>query len=202
MKEKKCKSCNKIKKISNFRIRTNKHGYHYETNCKECERIYDINRRHTLKGKIKSLYRSQVNHSKKRNMNKPNYSLVEFTNFLLKDDWFIQHYETWILSDYNNYFAPSIDRKNDYESYTLNNIQVLYWFENRNKSFNDRKNGVNNKSNKAVIRIDKITGEKKQFHSIQYAARQTNGYAANIHKALNKQIKSAYGYYWYYKKDV
>lgn len=50
---------------------------------------------------------------------------------------------------------------------------------------------------KHIFGVD-VFGNSKTFDSLLEAAKSVNGFSSNICKCLKNQIKSAYGYKWYY----
>lgn len=186
-----CTKCNIEKDILNF----NKNRYE----CRDCQRIYKLKYRHTIKGLLSKIYSSQKETSIKRHHVPPSYTLEELTTFILKKDNFNSLFINWEKSNFNKMLVPSMDRINDYLPYTLNNILLTTWQENKNKYHREHKNGINNKASVAVIGINKNTGKTIEFYSISKASRDLNIHLGNIWDTCAGNRASAGGYYWKYK---
>ena len=74
----------------------------------------------------------------------------------------------------------------------------MTWKENRIKSNEDRKNGINNKANKAVVKMDLNEVELEVYHSQSYAERETSIRHSGIWAACNGKQKTAGGFKWKY----
>ncbi len=152
--------------------------------------------KHTKYGLIAVIYGCQRTHSKYRNDPMPDYSLLELRDWIFSQPTFNKLYENWMLSGYEKMTKPSCDRLDDYQPYTLNNLQLITWAENKRKGELDRKNGINNKQNKAVIQMS-LDGEFiAEYYSGRQAQRKTGISQSNIGKCCRGSYKSANGYYW------
>ena len=155
--EKYCSKCKTDKSIADFY--RNKSRYDgVDSYCKSCSNLLKVDFRKTKKGLISVIYGHQVSHSKARGHNAPNYTKKELINWCLSQIKFHSLYYLWVESNYNKWDSPSCDRKDDYKPYSLNNLQLLTWLENKRKSELDRKNGVLNKTNKAIKQFAKRLG--------------------------------------------
>lgn len=93
----------------------------------------------------------------------------------------------------------------DYKSYTLDNIKLVSFQENEDKSHKDRKGGKNNKASYEVLQYDLEGNFINKYYSMQEAGRQTGINHANIravahyNAGLSKIVRlSAGGYNWKY----
>lgn len=145
------------------------------------------------------MYDTQIRNCKDRGYSLPKYTKEEFKKWLLENSTFICLYQEWVNSNYQKELKPSIDRLNDYKTYSFDNIQIITWKENRIKAYKSMKEGGNNKNNKAV---DWFTAEGifiKRFHSINEAERQTGIKALVIHKHCEKLVTPRkYKPFWKY----
>lgn len=150
----------------------------------------------TIKGLINTIYNHQKETSKKRSMRLPTYSESRLYDFIVSNDSFESIYSEWVKSNYITELRPSIDRLNDYIGYTLDNIQLMTWGENKAKGHNDRREGRNNKTSKAVDQFDLDGILLNTFHSIAEANRQTKATRYAIRSCCKGDRKTAGGYKW------
>lgn len=145
-------------------------------NNKTMKSISEKNRqyRRTINGFINNIYRNQKSTSLKRKFKPPEYTLKELRCWCVSNSKFLDLFNYWKDSGFNKRDAPSLDRIDDYKHYTINNIQVMTWEENRIKSYKDKKSGRNNKVN---VMVNKFSIENIficSYHSISYASRENN----------------------------
>jgi hypothetical protein len=194
-----CSSCGENKILSEFyKHKKNKDGLRYF--CKECNKSKTIKYQRTEKGLIYKIYEKQRVSSKKRKHNPPNYTKEELCEWVLSQDNFKNLYKNWVDSNYFTKLTPSIDRLDDYKPYTLNNIQVVTWEENLNKSYNDRKSGINNKGSKKVYQYSLEGDFIKEYYSVAEAFRQTE--IRHISEVCNDIYKTTGGFKWSYEKQT
>ena len=146
----------------------------------------------------------------------PNYSKQELKDWILTQPNYKDVIDNWRANNHTRNSSPSVDRKDDYLPYTLNNLkQFMSWGEHNKKSRADRKNGINNKHSKAVVGTNIKTGEIVEFYSMHEAERRLGISSSLISgvcigkkqkKGKNKNgetrysiPKSAGGYKWEYK---
>jgi len=142
------------------------------------------------------IYSHQKENSKRRGHNAPSYSLDEFREWLFSQNNFEYLYNNWKNCNYEKMLSPSVDRIDDYKGYSIDNISLTTWYENKKRGHQDSKNGINNKNNKSVYMIDFNFNKKKYFHSVMEASRRTGIDRAHISSCCNGKRKSAGGYYW------
>jgi len=155
--------------------------------------------RHTRDGFIASLYNSQVSRSKKRGHAKPSYTKSELSAWVYGQVNFDSLYLNWVNSGYSRDKAPSVDRADDYQGYSLSNLlRICTSRENSDRSYLDRKEGLSNKTNKEVTqrRLDDTIVAK--YHSASKASRETGISLGAISECANGKIKHARGYRWTY----
>ena len=165
---KKCSCCNIIKDLSYF-SKSSKSKDGYECRCKQCDKNRYDNYSKSKKGLINKIFRSQKQHSRDRGMDIPIYTLNELYDWVVSQDNFDGLYNAWIDSNYEKDLVPSINRIDDYKSYSLDNIEIITFKENRLKANEDMKNGTNNKQSKKIVvyKNDSCI----EFHSIAEASR-------------------------------
>lgn len=197
MREKKCKMCNVEKPVSEFhKSKKPKDGLKLE--CKQCHSIRAKLYSRTKKGLITNIYNHQKLKSKKRGYNLPTYSKQELKDWLFSQNNFHVLFDNWKISGFKKHLIPSVDRINDYQSYTMENIQVMTWEQNNAKGYADIKNGINNKKSKAVTGINIYTGVAVVFYSMREAARQTGINRRSIFRCCQGKQNTAGGYEWDY----
>lgn len=194
----KCARCGIPKSFNEFMKRDNRPlGISYH--CKACENIRKKNHRRTKEGLISLIYKSQRTISRRRNHPMPSYSVGELKKWVFEQHIFHLLYNNWKEGGFQKCLAPSCDRKDDYKSYTIDNLQLMTWQQNNNKAYRDRINGINNKTNKAVIGIHKNNGHEVTFYSMSEAFRRTG--ICNISSVCLGKTKSAGGYIWKFKNQ-
>ena len=184
-----CICCNIEKQLHEFPHRKiSKDGR--RNNCHDCKNIYLKSYRKTKYGLIQKIFNDQFKNKSKT----PNYTINKFYKWVINQDLFHTIYENWVNSEYKKDLVPSIDRINDYLPYSIENIQILNWYNNREKYYNDVKNGINNKRSKRVLQCN-LNGEIIFIHnSIQIASKNTNINASGISKCCNGKIEKIRGY--------
>lgn len=193
-----CGNCKENKDLILFPKNKNKKlGYGHT--CKIClKSIIDESNR-TMSGVIRSIYNGQKRSSKYRNMEEPNYNKEHLEIWLYKNN-FKEIYDNWVNNDYLKDYKPSVDRIDDYKPYTIDNIQLMTWRENRDKCHRDKINGINNKQSKAVVATIKGTDKSAIYYSIAEASRVLGIDSKNIIYCCQRKpkYKTAGGYTWRY----
>jgi hypothetical protein len=190
-----CKSCNKYKFLSEFgKIKGKEKTY-----CKSCNNEKNKQYKRSKYGIVKRIYDGQIFTSKRRNYPKPNYTLEELKDWLFEQKLFHQLYDQWENSGYKKELKPSVDRKDDYKSYTFGNIQLMTFRKNLEKAHDDVINGINNKQNKAVLQFTLKGIFIKEFYSIAEAGRMTSASAKHIGEVCSGKRKTSGGFKWKYK---
>ena len=78
-------------------------------------------------------YHKQIERCNKRGKNPPDYTLEDLHKRYLNDETFLSIYKQWADNGYKYYDYPSIDRVDNSKGYTLNNLQIMTWAQNRQK---------------------------------------------------------------------
>ncbi len=172
--------CGLSKSVASFYIKDDG----YSSMCTECIKTYSIRKSREKPNVIRRMYDRQVRNSKKRGMAVPSYTKSELLNWLL-DDWvFDLLYTNWKHCGYLVEMAPSLDRIDDYISYTFSNIRLVTWQENRNYLSYSLVNGLNCKTSNKVTMYEIVTTvtykKVDTFHSAAEAARVTGVNKNNI----------------------
>jgi hypothetical protein len=151
---------------------------------------------------IKNVTGTMYNEIRRRSRDKgyiiPTYTLTEFREWLNLNN-FNKIYNNWIKNKYVKDFKPSINRIDPYKGYDFNNIELMTWKENRETYYNNKLNGINNKTSKAVLQYDLNGDFIKEYYSIGKANRETNIDRSGISGCCNNRLKNAGGYIWKFK---
>ncbi len=187
-----CKECGETKELNEFRVISNK--------CKVCVSAIELKRQRTKRGVVMSIYNTQRGTSKKRGHTPPTYTLEELVQFFRDSPVADKLYREWKLSGYIKGLRPSVDRLDDSYGYSLGNIQLMTWDENRAKSYSDRKSGKNKATLRAVIQMDMDGNFIAEYHSQSEAGRQTGIQHRRISDCCSgKRQNNTGGYQWKYK---
>jgi len=185
---KRCNECKVKKEFSEFRRTENK--------CKSCVYLLNQEFERTKKGMVKRILYSQKCSSKTRGHPMPTYTLEELRTWFRCNPLANALYDAWRLSGYRKGLKPSIDRLDDSKGYSMDNIQLMTWRENLDKSYSDRKSGKNNKVNKAVIQMDLDGVFIAEYHSLAEAERVTGTHRQGIRNCFNGKQRKAGGFRW------
>ena len=197
---KKCASCEEVKPIDEFhKSKSRKDGR--KPYCKKCRAERAKKRVRTLRGKCLKIFRQQRDRSKIKGYNPPTYTQDELVDYLMSNEDYLKLHEQWRKSGYKKLLSPSLDRLDNYRGYSFDNIRIVTWEENKIKGHSDVKNGLNNKQNKAVVKMDLNGNEIKEYYSMHQAARENELYYQNIWAACNGKIKSIGGFRWKYAES-
>lgn len=108
--------------------------------CKECAAKYRrINKERRKEyyrckdGMLLSIYDRQKRSSNGRSHDQPTYTLNELKKWFWVQDSANEMYDNWENSGYDHDLKPSVDRKDNHIGYTLDNIQIMTWKENKLK---------------------------------------------------------------------
>lgn len=176
------------------------------TYCMVCSREKSRENQRSKFGLASRIYSNQKTNSKRRGHTNPDYSTRELREWLYSQPEYNRLYSEWVESEYDRLKAPSCDRINDSEGYSLSNIKLMTWAENKAKGHMDiRSMKISNRTllNGGHCPIDKLSlaGDIiETYISQSEAARKNNVYQANIHKCLIGKIKTTGGFKWQYKK--
>lgn len=173
----------------------------YRSICKECRVELNEQYRHSFNGLMNSLYNGQVDRAKKREMDLPTYTKEEFVTWINNHPNFEKLYQDWKDSEYDLWVVPSVDRLDDYKSYTFDNIRLVTWKENHERISQDQINGFNNKVSISVNQYDLWGNYINSYYSIANAGRENNCSASRISACCNGKQISCDGYLWCHKKS-
>lgn len=149
-------------------------------------------RNRSLRGLICQRYARQKKSSNKREHDKPAYTIEELVSWCFKQDLYFKLFDNWVYSDYDTNLSPSIDRIDSNLPYTLDNIQLMTWQENKHKGYEEAK--VN--SGFRVAQYDLDANFIQEFISAREASRCTKIH--HISAVCAGTRKTAGGFKWRY----
>lgn len=167
--------------------------------CKPCNVKATQEKQRTLSGLIKKIYHNQRMTTGKMGRAAPEYTEADLLQWAMAHG-LQQLHATWEASNYDKWLSPSVDRRDNTKSYTLDNIQLLTWRENldNQKAMNIAGTYLHTGS-KAV---DQFTLDEvfiKTFPSIACAMREVAGHrkgVTNITAVCEGKWPTAYGFKW------
>lgn len=237
-KEKKiCKTCKIEKDVSEFYSRKSNNGnLTYSNECKECRKKrsrknhekkkdsleekqrrneyskqYRQDAKRTHEGWYSKIYRAMRTRNRKKFDLELPFTKDEFIKWIEDNyyDKFVKLFQDYVDSDCDKYLCPSIDRIDDYKSYTFDNMQLITWKENDIKGTNGVKNKIScaevgkKYCSKTVLQYDIKNNLLMIFSSTHEAERVTGIDSSLIAKACrgfeNGGTGYAKGYIWNYK---
>ena len=198
---KECSQCLETKSLSEFTNKKMRDKQGKDNLCKVCRAEVKLNAYRTKDGVAYQIFASQLSSSKTRGDILPTHNKEELKAWLFSQDVFNDLFSVWAASDYDKLLKPSCDRLDDYKPYTLDNIKLTTWGDNKKKGEQDRKNGINNKVNKAVIQLSLDGNVVAEFHSASEANRVTKVSRKAISDCCNNKpsYHTAGGFKWKFK---
>lgn len=133
---------------------------------------------------------SSFSHQKKRR--DVFYTFDELKEKFINDLRYNRLFDEWEKSNFKLELRPTIDRINCKQSYTLNNIHILTWEENRYKQRMELKL----LRGKKVRMLDFSGNLIETFYSIRNASKKTKINKSSISNCANNQTSMAGGYNW------
>jgi len=170
--------------------------------CKSCYNEHNKNYNKTKKGLVKCMYSGQKKGSRQRGHAMPNYTVEELRDWVFAQINFKKLYNNWVKSEYKKDLIPSCDRLDDNKPYTLNNLQLITWEENYEKSRCDIKSGKLNggKKRMGVLQFDKGGNFIAEHISISEAVKKVKGaYIGNISNCCKGKQKTSAGFVWNFR---
>ena len=193
-----CSKCNVEKsKLEFYVMKSTTDGF--KSACKVCSNKTQLDYKRTKKGLVSEIYSSQRSSCKNRGHEFPTYTLEDLRLWVYSQPNFQELYDNWVNSDYDTMLKPSCDRSDDYKGYDLNRLTLMTWQENFDKGHSDRKNGIDNRYNKAVIQSTKEGVFVNEFHSQHQAERETGVSSKTISRSCLFDTRTAGGFKWKFK---
>jgi hypothetical protein len=194
-----CKTCKEALPLTEFsRAPSNKDGK--SNKCKKCTTEFTRNYSRTATGLASAIRGSQVVSSRKRSHPPPTYTKAELLDWMIKNG-LDKLLKQWELSNYSKDLTPSVDRLDDFKGYSLDNIQLVTWAENRDKLYIQRKSCKRITKQNRFVQQFTLDGEfVAEYASISAAARATNIQRTNINACCTGRDWQAGGYKWAHKQ--
>jgi hypothetical protein len=158
-------------------------------------------KRRTRLGLISTIYSEQKQSSKQRNHPAPGYSKDALIEFILEQPSFEGLYRKWVNSGYDTWKRPSIDRIDNKKPYVLNNIRLVTFKENNEKSHEDAREGAF-VDLRPVDKYDLKGNLLESYKSISDAARINKISTNTIFYGCNKKKYAAKEFMWKYSEDT
>jgi hypothetical protein len=142
------------------------------------------------------MYITQKRSSIKRGHQPPQYSKKELEEWLLSKKEFHEIFAKWEKSGYSQLEIPSCDRLDDYKGYSIDNIRIVSWRENKRKYAEDRLSGKNTKQSSRVAQYSTSGQLINEYHSMRHAQRKTGVEAISISMCTRGKAITAGGFIW------
>lgn len=177
-----CIDCQIIKPASEFHpSATNRDGL--MGRCKNCRNLH-FNKKNPEKV-IRKIYFMQVRHSADRGHPSPIYSPEQLWTWAQNQPNWVLLWNAYVASGFDSQLKPSVDRDDPNQSYTISNISLMTWKENRLKGASDRKSGAQIDRHRAVQSYFPDGTFIRKYVSVSAAARDIGGNDVGIHRAAN-----------------
>jgi len=140
---------------------------------------------------LKRIYLEQSRKDRRENIDPPNYTQEQLIQRFINDPKYIVLYNNWVDSGFQKSLKPSIDRIDSSKGYSINNIQIMTWSENRKK-------GDKEKSKTSVHCYTKEGVYLRTFTSVKDASEKTSCSISGINACCNLRRGSNNGYTFRY----
>lgn len=169
--------------------------------CKKWYKEYQLNYKRTREGWARITYHIQRKSSKARKHPMPDYTLEEFKKWAFAQPAFDELYHNWVDSNYDINLRPSADRLDDYKPYSLTNLQLITFRENRLAGVRSEK------AHEAYEIVNSLQGLKLYQYSLDgaliasykssYVASSVTGIdSSSITKCCRAEQRTAGGFKW------
>ena len=194
-----CNTCNKWKPKEEYH-KSAKTTLGIKSKCKDCCNKEKKDWYRSLKGVIYTIYSSQKSSCIARGMEQPKYTREWFYEWCISQELFLTLYNEWIQSGYDKHLKPSIDRINNFKTYSEDNIRIMTWGENLELAHKSLRGGDTIYNHTAVYQQDLEGNILNEYFGITEAQRQTNICYENIQKVCKRERFTAGGFFWSFVK--
>lgn len=169
--------------------------------CKACttKAVSDYTR--TKIGLITRIYSHQRDNCRKRGYKYPEYSIEELREWCLSQPKYHEQFKLWEDNSCNFRYTPSIDRLDDYKTYSFDNIQIISTIENIRKANFYAKTGVTRKMCRTIYQYDINNIFLREYFSLKEAERITGITIGRISNCCSGRTHIAGGFVWKYKRS-
>lgn len=156
----------------------------------------------TYRGIVKRIFNHQLRNCKQRNHDFPTYTEKELYDWYVSKPEHLLLHENWLKNDCNKELTPSVDRLDNNKSYSLDNIELVTWKENKTRAYTAiRANILKNPTlfhggHKPVVQYDFNKNKVATYISIAEAEKFTNVDHRLISDVCNNKRKSAGMFLW------
>ena len=171
---------------------------------------YRQRNKRTPEGWLTKVYGRMRKSAKDRKMDIPSFSKEELWDWIDKRK-FNKLFNNWLKSNCEKNLVPSINRLNDYKSYTLDNIELITWEENNklgSKSVKTQElvhsklGGIAKKIfSKPVVKSDLNNKVLAIYPSAREAARQNNTSGSAISHVCRGEKHTHHKLKWNYYEN-
>ena len=188
-----CYKCNTNKTINKFtKLKSSEDGL--QPMCTVCRKAYKTEYRRSLMGLPSEILLHQKSASKHRGHDKPKYNMKELRIWLMAQDKYKTLHMEWVESGYDILLAPSVDRIDITQGYTISNIQLMTWNENKAKGHVERL--TDRRICYEVKQLSKSGVLLNIFPSMRNASRETGVSNDCIQGCVAGKFKQAGGFLW------
>ena len=197
-----CRCCNTFKTEDNYsKSRGTSLGIQYK--CKSCAKIFKDSYSKSKRGVIQTIWDSQKLSCKTRKMENPTYTKEWLFEWCLGQELFHTLFDKWVESNYNRYEKPSVDRLNNFKTYSEDNIQLMTWGENEKLAREHYKKGLVTFNYVGVTQLTKEGEFIKEFLNSRQAERELGIAYQNIHHCCKGRRPFAGGFRWkFIEKEI
>ena len=129
-------------------------------------------------------------------MESPTYTKEWLFEWCLTQELFHILFDKWVESKYNRYEKPSVDRLNNFKTYSEDNIQLMTWGENEKLAREHYKEGLLIFNYVGVTQMSKEGEIIKEFLNSRQAEREVGIAYQNIHNCCKGKRPFAGGFRW------
>jgi hypothetical protein len=162
--------------------------------------------RKTLKGWVTRRYVNMKYNSKQRNMDLPNFTKKEFSQWVSEQPHFKKLWDGWVNSNYDKKLSPSINRLDDYKPYIFDNMELTTWEDNDRKGrlsykFKNAQKIYFSTISKVVVQLSKNGVFINTFDSIAGASKTLNIHSGHISSCCKGKLRTSGGFKWLYEEE-